>query len=203
MTRRRPRREARGARGRRRATHAAAGLLLGAAAILAAAASGGCVTESVTTGDGLPRPAQPEPLRDPPTGLEPSAMVLLVGQGTRDADGDGYPDTFSVTAALRSSGSPVMIDAPGTFTFDLWREGTVNDPEAEPLATWTFGPEATAAARTRTLYGWGYQFVLSLAAVGVDDRMRTFPGDVRGRFTSTTGTTVRASEDVRPVRFGR
>ena len=176
-----------------------------AAALLAAGGlgAGGCVAESVTTGDGLPRPARAEPLQQPPSGLEPSAMVLLVGQSTRDGDGDGFPDTFSVTAALRSPDSAVMIHVPGTFTFELWREGTVDEPDAEPLATWRFGPEAADAARTRTLYGWGYQFVLSLAEAGVDDRMAQVPGDVRGRFTSERGTVVRASDDVRPVRFGR
>jgi len=182
----------------RRLAHVAAAALLAGTAGL-----GGCMTETVGTTDGLPRPAQPEPLVAPPSGLQPSAMALLVGQGTRDGDGDGYPDTFSVTAALRSDQSAVMVDVPGTFTFELWREGTVGDPGVEPVATWTFGPEATAAARTRTLYGWGYQFVLSLPAAGVDDRMDRLPADVRGTFVSDDGTLVRSSDDVRPVRFGR
>lgn len=164
---------------------------------------GGCVTESSGTTDGLPRPARAEPLVTPPSGLEPTQMALLVGQGTRDGDGDGYPDTFSVTAALRSAQSAVMIDVPGTFIFELWREGTVREAGASPVAQWTFDAEQTAASRTRTLYGWGFQFVLSLPAAGVDDRMPVFPGDIRGHFVSETGAEVWSSDDVRPVRFGR
>lgn len=174
-----------------------------AAATIAVGGLAGCVTESSGTVDGLPRPARAEPLVQPPTGLEPRDMVLLVGQGIRDSDGDGYPDTFSVTAALRSADSAVMIDAPGTFIFELWREGTVTEPGAAPLARWVFEPEAVATARTRTLYGWGYQFVLGLADAGVDDRFGRFPGDIRGRFVSLGGTEVRSSDDVRPVRLGR
>jgi hypothetical protein len=175
----------------------------GLGSVLPLLALSGCVTESAGTADGLPRPARAEPLVTPPSGLQPAEMALLVGQGTRDGDGDGYPDTFSVTAALRSAESAVMIDVPGTFTFELWREGTAGDEGASPVARWTFDPEQTSAARTRTLYGWGFQFVLSLTAAGVDDRMPVFPGDVRARFVSETGAEVRSSDDVRPVRFGR
>ncbi|MHC4809017.1 MAG: hypothetical protein ACYTEV_01460 [Planctomycetota bacterium] len=186
-----------------RAATRAAGMLTGTMGLLALAGLAGCVTESAGTVDGLPRPARAEPLAEPPSGLEPTDMVLLVGQGTRDGDGDGYPDTFSVTAALRSADSSVMIDAAGSFIFELWREGTVAEPGATPLARWVFEPEAVAAARTRTLYGWGYQFVLGLTEAGVDDRFGRFSGDIRGRFVSLGGTEVRCSDDVRPVRLGR
>lgn len=165
----------------------------------------GCVTESIRTADGLPRASRPAPLRTPATGLAPVEMLLLVAPGSHDGDGDGYADTFSVSAYLRAEGEPLMVRAEGDvrFEIDLWPEGSFGSRDATPIARWTFDAAAADEAVQRRAPGWVYQFRLSLAEAGVDDRMSARSADVRGRFVFADGRAIDVSDDVRPVRLGR
>lgn len=163
---------------------------------------GACTTERVSTSDGRPLPPEPRAATPAPPDARASLMTLLVGQKPADSNGNGFPDRIEVAAALFSDEHAAPLVADGTFVFVLYPLGSAGRSDAQPVATWRFGPDETADARTQRIYGTCYQFNLSLLETGTD-RYPSMACDLRGWYEPAGGgPRVPCSDEVRPVPIG-
>lgn len=129
-------------------------------------ALGGCQTERISGGGTMPPAPRPAPVT--PDSAAPTRMLLGVGSKPIDTDGNGFPDMIMVSAHLFAEPHPTPIFDEGTFTFELYRAGTFNQPQATPLAKWTITGERLEQAKTRSLAGPMYNFRLNLNEAGGD-----------------------------------
>jgi hypothetical protein len=122
-------------------------------AALLCASVAGCVPDG-------PQPRTPtEPRTIPkPSGLTIDKLVVAVDNPPLDRDGDGFFDTYAITALLfpRPEQHPLAVWAEGDLMF------TLRDADGNEVASWTRTAEQLSNARFRQLVGESYRFELSL-----------------------------------------
>lgn len=142
-----------------------AALVAGAAVVLAGI---GCQTETVSMSDGRALPPEPRSAPVTPDTAVPNRMLLGVASKPIDTDGNGFPDMIMVSVHLFAEPHPSPIFEDGTFTFALYRAGTYNARNAQPIAKWTITGDRLEQAKTRSLAGPMYNFRLNLNESGGD-----------------------------------
>jgi len=157
-----------------------------AATVVAALA--GCVTTSVETSDGRPPPPQPRAAPATPADAPITDVAAVLGPKPLDTNGNLRPDTIQVELYLfaRPYPSPTMRD--GSFEISLYpmgQSGSPDAPAADPLRTWTVGPDAVRAARAMALAGPCYRINLSLLDGGQSDDLGVSSVDLTARFRPT------------------
>ncbi len=164
-----------------------------------------CQTGRVTTSDSRPMPPRPRAVKQPPSDAVPNRMTLLVGQKPIDTNGNGFPDRVEVSSTLFSWPNTAGMETPGTFEFALYPIGHADRPDAQPLARWEIPVESGSPHRVRTIWGFSYNFQLSITAARGSDELPGMRGDMRGRFIPAfdDAPVVVCSDEVRLVQLGR
>lgn len=156
----------------------------------------------VPDGPQPPRPPEPREITKPDA-FTIDKLVVAVDNPPLDRDGDGFFDTYAVTALLfpRPDEHPLAVWAEGELAF------VMRDERGNEVASWRRTAEQLADARFRQLVGESYRFGLSLID-GPDrgptpdaDRLRPFratlfatyipPGGGGPRIEASSGLTVR------------
>ena len=166
---------------------------------------GACQTQRVTTSDSRPMPPKPRAITAPPTGTTANRMTLLVGQKAADTNGNGYPDRIEVSSTLFAWPNASGMQTTGEFRFALYQMGDADRPNAVPLAEWAMPITPEHPALARTIWGYSYNFKLSLTAARGSDELPAMRGDLRGRFIPAGDAMpeVACSAEVRLVQLGR
>jgi len=164
-----------------------------------------CQTGRVTTSDSRPMPPKPRAVKPPPTDAVPNRMTLLVGQKPIDTNGNGFPDRVEVSSTLFSWPNTAGMETTGTFEFALYPIGHADRHDARPLARWQVSVEPGSDNRVRTIWGFSYNFQLSITAARGSDELPGMRGDLRGRFIPAIdgAPAVACSDEVRLVQLGR
>lgn len=178
---------------------------LGLIACTCITALAACQTSNVTTSDSRPMPPRPRAIKPPPDSAVPNRMTLLVGQKPIDTNGNGYPDQVEVSSTLFAWPHTTGMEAAGVFEFTLYPMGHADRPDGQPLATWTIPIEPGSSHLARTIWGYSYNFQLSITAARGSDELPGMRGDLRGRFipAGDQATPVACSNEVRMVQLGR
>jgi hypothetical protein len=177
----------------------------------------GCQTDKVTTSDGSPPRQKPNAPPITPAGAKVNRMALFVGQKPDDTNGNGYPDLINVTVMLFSSPHPTAILEPGAFTFTLYPQGKMSEPNVRPLSIWKMEGDAVTRAQSMALGGPCYQFRLSMldpASVppsndgsgqmsAATDKIALEEADLVCRFVPADGSPPVNCDGVRTIQIGR
>lgn len=161
----------------------------------------GCTTQTISS-DGRPLPPKPRAVTHHDVTGPVERMMLIVGQNVQDSDGNGFPDTISVSAGLFTNPATIAVPGTGSFVFTLYRQGAVHDAGVAPVARWRIDGAALTVHERQKPWGIGYDFELSLLQQG-GDRMSASACDLRGVYVTDDGRTIRSSDEVRPVQVGR
>lgn len=135
---------------------------------------GGCVTEGGRPTRSFPR--QPESVQ--------ATIIQAYATPPRDTNANGYADTVNVTVYLFDEKYPVPILLPGVMVFEFRK------PDGSAVAQWSMTQEQVASAAKQLPPGPGYDFILSLVAASVSDRLEPQAVDLSVTFAPTWGNAV-------------
>lgn len=133
----------------------------------------GCET-SRQTSDGRPMPPTPRDAPTTPTAAPINAMAVVLGPKPGDTNGNLRPDLIQIEVYLFARPHPTPVWRDGTFEFTIFpsgQAGSPDQPNPEPLRSWTFEPDRLLALRSRTLIGESYTIGLSLLENGASDNL--------------------------------
>jgi hypothetical protein len=166
---------------------ALAATALAALALTSVSVLGACAA------DGAQRPARSAPPPPQPDWVRP-ALLNVWATAPQDSDGNGFPDTFTVTAYLFDPNYAPSVRADGSFRFVLTSAGRT-------IAEWVYPPEQTSALLLQLAPGPGYIFALNINNVA-SDQLPSIDANLSAQFTPVGGTTIE-SGGVTSFRLGR
>ena len=147
-------------------------------------------------------PAEPHAAPLVPAAAKANAMALRVGAKPVDTDANGYPDLIQAEVYLFSEPHPAPMYDDGAFVFNLYKSGQSTLNNNQPLATWRFGGEELAQARTFSrLFGRAYTFNLSLLESG-GDRLPLQGANLTCSFEPAGGSPTVQSTGVYSIQIG-
>ena len=160
----------------------------------------GCQTTNVEFSSARPLPPDPKPAKPVPSSATANAMALAVEGKPADTDGNGYPDTITVSMYLFSlpHASPMFED--GTFVFTLQRDGSADADDSHHLGQWRLNVDEIQ--RGRTIYGPSHLVRLSLLEIG-SDRYPLMSANLHCRFEPADGRDAISPRGVHWVQLGR
>jgi len=174
-----------------------------AATMLLAVLACGCQT-TVTTADGSAPAPKPVEAAPPPVSAKPNALAVTFAPKPTDSNGNSLPDTLHITAYLFSRPHATPMFADGSFHFAMYRmgqAGTPARPGADPVRSWSFGPQVVAGARSASLAGPCHEFVLSLLDSNGSDVLPVESVDLVAWFEPADGGEAVWLRGVRGVQF--
>ena len=173
------------------------GLVLGFGALGAA----GCQETRTTSGFHRPMPPKPRPLPRVPVDARANALVLNIGAAPLDTNRNGYADLILASAHLFDRRYPAAMHEDGAFVFLLYGGGDAARPGSQPIHEWRIEDEALRRSYTRSAFGAGYRFRLSLLEGGTD----TLPiatADIVCRFEPADGRPAVYPSEISSIQMG-
>ncbi len=158
------------------------GLVLGFGALGAA----GCQETRTSSGFHRPMPPKPRPLPRLPADARADALVLNISAAALDTNGNGYADLILTSAHLFDRRYPGAMHEDGAFVFLLYGGGDAARPGSQPIHEWRIEDEALRRSYTRSAFGAGHRFRLSLLDGGTDT-LPIVTADIVCRFEPADG----------------
>ncbi len=173
------------------------GLALGLGVLSAA----GCQETRTTSGFRRPMPPKPRPLPRVPPDARADALVLNIAAAPLDTNRNGYADLILASAHLFDRRYPAAMHEDGAFVFLLYGGGDAARPGSQPIHQWRIEEEALRRSYTRSAFGAGYRFRLSLLEGGTD-ALPIATADVVCRFEPADGRPAVYPSEISSIQMG-
>ena len=161
----------------------------------------GCQQTSTTSGFHRPMPPKPRPLPRLPADARADALVLNISAAPLDTNGNGYVDLILVSAHLFDRRYPPAMHEDGAFVFLLYGGGDAARPGSQPIHEWRIEDEALRRSHTRSAFGAGYRFRLSLLEGGTD-ALPIATADIVCRFEPADGRPSVYPSEISSIQMG-